>query len=383
MPVIAMFYLANGLTVADITILAAVYSASLLLSEVVGGAFADHNGRRLALLVGTAINCLAFGMLGAAFSLITFIIGQVVMGMGASFISGSDEALLKASVRAFRRPRLGKMVALSDNAVAHIVGRYLARMHSARFIGAAASSIIGGVIAIWSLRATVVGQVVVYIPLLIIAWRLKEPPQGENKRGRKRFIHDTALVVKYALHGHKEVKWLILCGAVLGGITYPMVTFLQPYYQLVGVPLWAYGILGLVQFGLLTWFAMKATPRLKRRKRLPVFATLLGMGVGSYIVLGLAPYWWALLVMAPLFLIRAASNPLINGYILRATEEHMTATVLSVKNFAERLLTIVLLPVLGWLAVQFSLPTTLVITAGIFAFLSVATILAMRRVKLT
>ncbi len=49
--------------------------------------------------------------------------------------------------------------------------------------------------------------------------------------------------MKYSIHDHKEIKWLIMYSAVLATATLSMVRFIQPYVKDVGFPIAWIGLL--------------------------------------------------------------------------------------------------------------------------------------------
>ena len=103
MPVVALFYHDNGLDSFDIYLLQAVYSLSVAILEVPSGYMADIIGRRTSLIIGGFLGTIGFGVLSLSSGFTGFLIAEIILGLGGSFISGSDSALLFDSLADMKR----------------------------------------------------------------------------------------------------------------------------------------------------------------------------------------------------------------------------------------------------------------------------------------
>ena len=100
MPIGALFFAENGLDPFAIYLLQGVYSLSLALFEIPSGYLADVIGRRASLIIGSLLGTLGFVVLSFSHSLPGFLLAEIILGLGGSFISGSDSALLYDSLAA-------------------------------------------------------------------------------------------------------------------------------------------------------------------------------------------------------------------------------------------------------------------------------------------
>lgn len=93
-PVYILLFETRGLTVSQISMLLAVWSASVVVLEIPTGIIADHWNRKKMLLIGsfTKAGCFACWYFADSFSL--FALGFILWGISESFCSGSEEALL-------------------------------------------------------------------------------------------------------------------------------------------------------------------------------------------------------------------------------------------------------------------------------------------------
>ena len=98
--VLAIFLVAQGLTSGEVGMLQTVLFVTTMATELPTGMLGDRYGRRLSVFLGlvcTALYCA--GMMVAA-GVWQFVLLFVVMGIGRSFVSGSDHALLYDALKA-------------------------------------------------------------------------------------------------------------------------------------------------------------------------------------------------------------------------------------------------------------------------------------------
>ena len=199
--------------------------------------------------------------------------------------------------------------------------------------------------------------------------------EDESKEMAKNVIK----VTKYALHGHKEIKWLILYGAVVGTITHTMVWLNQPLFQEMGIAIGWYGFIwaALVSAPLLI---MKFTDQyehlLGKRRALVSFVVI---GVVTYVVIGLFQSVWVLPVLLGFSFIRTVFTPILRDYVNELVDSSIRATVLSVQVLAQRLLYVVVGPIIGWVMDVYSLSTALLFSAVLYGLLGLIVLLNMRR----
>ncbi|HKL37818.1 MAG TPA: hypothetical protein VJ876_02920, partial [Bacteroidales bacterium] len=70
------------------------------------------------------------------------------------------------------------------------------------------------------------------------------------------------------------------------------------------------------------------------------------------------------------YLLRGVATPVLKDYINRIADSHTRATVLSVRNFAIRVLFAGIGPFLGWYTDHYSLASALTLAAGTFFVLA-------------
>jgi MFS family permease len=93
-----MFFQDNGLSLQSIMILQACYSLSVGLMEIPSGYAADILGRRKTLILGCVLAFIGFSLFSISYNFWWFLAAEILLGLGNSFISGADTALMYDSL---------------------------------------------------------------------------------------------------------------------------------------------------------------------------------------------------------------------------------------------------------------------------------------------
>lgn len=94
MPVIVLYWQSHGLGMKDIFILQVIFSVSVVLFEVPSGYFADRFGHRTSIILGNIMGTLGFFCYWAFPSYLGFVAAEIILALGAGFLSGARDALL-------------------------------------------------------------------------------------------------------------------------------------------------------------------------------------------------------------------------------------------------------------------------------------------------
>ena len=161
-------------------------------------------------------------MYAFSYTMSHFLLAQFLIAIATSFTSGSDSAMMYDTLVQLRRQGEYQKVA----------GRYGSIGNFSEGIAA----LVGGSLALISLRAPLYGQALLMLAVIPVAWSLVEPERTRLDSTESSF--KAALkIVRYALHGHAEVKWLILYSSLVGTSTLTIVWFVQPYLVAADLPL--------------------------------------------------------------------------------------------------------------------------------------------------
>lgn len=358
-PVIVAFWQDNGLSLFDVFVLQSIFAVAVVLLEVPTGMVADRMGKRASLVAAAltiGFGCVLYS-LGHGF--FAFLAAEVVLAIGLALYSGADAALLFDTLKALGR---------QDEYPKHVgQGRAI------QMLSFAVSNLLGGFIATYSLRATVVATAVGPFLALFVALRMTDvvtPGEGDASSYRGLVRQSIKFVWR-----HRLVQWRMAFLAVLSGSSMWLLWLYQPYFEHTGVPLWSWGLV----FALFNLWAAGASSLSHRFEDVfGRFSMLALMALHTLPLIGLA------LVMTPfsfLFILghqttRGLARPIISARILEQTYADKRSTVLSLSSMAGRLFFAVTGPVVGWLAQTLSMRDSLLAQLGLigafFVLLAVA-----------
>ncbi len=340
MPILVLFYQENGLSIQDVFLVQACYSVCVIVFEVPSGYFADRVGRRRSVQAGAFFASIGFIAYAFAHTFVDFLVAQSFIAVGASLISGSDSALLYDT-----------LIQLEGE---HEYQKHAGRLASIANFSEGIAGIVGGWLALISLRTPLYYQAAVVLLSLPIAWTLVEPARKASDVGEGS-LRAIGRIVRYALHGHAEVKWLILYSSLVGTSTFVIVWFVQPYLVAVDLPLAWFGVAwAVLQFsvGFFSLLAYRIEALLGRRAAL---MSLILLSSAAYLLLGRYETLYAAPILFLFYLVRGINGPVLNDYINRCIESDIRATVLSVRSLVGRLMFVVLGPVVGWVCDTYTL----------------------------
>jgi MFS family permease len=340
MPILVLFYQENGLSLQDVFLVQACYSVCVIIFEVPSGYFADRFGRKRSIQYGSFFATLGFIAYAYAHAFTHFLIAQTFIALGASFISGSDTALLYDTLIQLERE--------------HEYQKHAGRLASIANFSEGIAGIVGGWLALFSLRTPLYYQAALVAVAVPLAWTLIEPDRkaSDTSEGSLKAI---VRIVRYALHGHAEVKWLILYSSLVGTSTFVIVWFVQPYLVAIELPLAWFGVAwAVLQFsvGIFSLLAYRIEALLGRRMAL---ISLILLSSTAYLLLGHFQTLYAAPVLFLFYLVRGINGPVLNDYINRCIDSDIRATVLSVRSLVGRVMFVLLGPVVGWVSDTYTL----------------------------
>lgn len=365
MPVVALFYTNNGLDDFDIYVLQAVYSLSVALLEIPSGYMADVIGRKKSLVIGSILGTLGYGIYSFSSGFYGFLFAEIVLGLGGSFISGSDSAMLYESLVAMDKKQW----------YFRLEGRITSLGHFAETIAALG----GGLIAVsLNYRAVYVSQALIAGIAIPAAFYLLEPPRGK-------MIHRPSLghilsVCRESLLVDKKLSSTLLLSSLIGLSTLCMAWTSQVYFVHMGLtekaitPLW---ILLNLTVALIAAFADKIVDKIGKSLAIGIIIAVIP---SSYILLGALSLLPALCVLFVFYAIRGYATPLLKNLVNQYCASETRATVLSIRSMIIRVSFAILGPFIGSLSAGYSLAfalkvsgfvlLTLALVAGVFLFIT-------------
>ena len=349
-PVIFLFYQENGLGTRDLFLLKAAYSFAIVVMEIPSGYFGDIWGRKTSLVIGSILGVFGFGLYCVANGFWGFLFCEIILGVGQSFISGSDSALLYDTLKAS-----GKADAyLKEEGRLVTIGNY----------AEAIAAPIGVGLAALSLRTPFYFQAVVALSAVPASILLFEPPRRKMvRRGNFTQIFE---IIRYALTRNTALKWSILYSSVIGTATLTMAWLVQPYFVYLDVPMALYAIflpaLNLVA-GSVAMHAWRVEKRVGRDRTVLFIALAIPL---IYLVLSQLKTLWAVGGLFLFYGVRGVATPVLRNYINVSTPSEIRATVLSLRSLIIRFAFVGMGPFLGWQVDRFGMPVALSVGGSLF-----------------
>ena len=341
MPIIILFFQDNGLSLQRIMILQACYSLSVGLMEIPSGYAADILGRRKTLILGCVLAFVGFGLFSVSYNFWWFLVAEILLGLGNSFISGADSALMYDSLLEVKE---------EDRFL-----KYEGRSISIGNFSEAAAGILGGFLAAMSFRYPAYAQVIVTFIAIPIAISLVEPKV--HKARLKSSWKSIFKVVHFSLIEHKTLRTHIIYSSVIGVSTLMMAWLAQPFLKDIGVNMKNYGLVWAALNIIVGVFAFRAHHIEKRFTELTSLYIIGIITVSTYFFIGTHMTYLSLLVLFLFYANRGYATPLLRNYINRYTESNVRATVMSVRSFIIRISFAIIAPFIGWIADNHSLNT--------------------------
>jgi MFS family permease len=341
MPIIVLFFQDNGLSLQSIMILQACYSLSVGLMEIPSGYAADILGRRKTLILGCILAFIGFCIFSVSYNFWWFLVAEIFLGLGNSFISGADTALMYDSLLE---------VKAEDRFL-----KYEGRSISIGNFSEAAAGILGGFLAAISFRYPAYAQVIVAFLAIPFAISLVEPSTHKNRL--KSSWKSIFKVVHFSLVEHKTLRTHIIYSSVIGVSTLMMAWLAQPFLKDIGVNMKNYGFIWALLNIIVGVFAFRAH---YIEKRFTEFTSLYLIGfitVSTYFIIGSHMSYLSLFILFVFYANRGYATPLLRNYINRYTESNVRATVMSVRSFIIRISFAIIAPFIGWIADNHSLNT--------------------------
>ncbi len=363
-PIMFLFWENYGLNMRQIMMLQATFAVTILFLEIPTGYIADRWGRKNSIVIGCFFATLGYLAYANSHDFWQFLIAEMTIGIGASFLSGALEALT-----------FDTLLTLGEE------GRYrrmAGNMNFLEFGTEAMSGLIGGLLAVISLTLPLW---VAPIPMAIafsIALTLREPVRhGLHELQSWKAIWD---VTTHTLVTHRGLRNIIVLHASISMLTLSYFWFFQPYQQLVGIPVGLFGLTHAVSV-MAGAFASKYVTLLEKR----VDDRLILMGISTtvvvcYLLMGMTPTIW---LVGAFFVSRfawGALGPLTADMVNRMTTSNVRATVLSLRSFVTRIIFCTSAPFIGLLADRQSITFALVATGMVGGLIMIFLFMRMKPV---
>lgn len=348
-PILIPYYEFNSLNKTQIFTIQAAYALSILILEIPSGYLADIIGRRKTLILGAFFMPIGIGVYAFTHTFFSFLLAEFIIAVGNSMRSGCDSALIYDTLIQLEE----------EDEYKKFEGRsfYYSRM------GTAISSIIGGLLALLSLKIPFYANMITSASMLPLAFALIEPQREKLEASSP--LKDIVQISQHC-YKHPRLRLFMLFGALIGstGITGVWAYFL--YYESIGIGIGYFGII-FAAFQISSAFGSKYAHTLERK---------IGQKKSLFIPLLIAPAFLLLgifktFLLVPLIFLNAflwgSVFPLLLDYMNRLIKSEVRATALSVANMTVSLSFVIVSPIFGKLVDVLSLSHAFIIM-GIYFF---------------
>ncbi|MDB4335010.1 MFS transporter [bacterium] len=354
MPILMLFYKDQGFSDQESFQLKAFYSIAIVIFEIPSGYIADVIGRRKTLLIGAILGTVGFALYAISKNYWFFLAAEITLGIGQSFISGADSAMMYDSLKAEKRE--------------HEYVKYEGRNFSIGNYSEAIAGLIGGALAEISLRLPFFFQTGIAFIAIPAAYMLIEPHISINRK--KPGVKDIFRIVWYALVKNTKLRWNLIYSSIIGSATltmawvYPLLLNELGFTEtLIGGTHMALNLI----VGTTTLFAYRIVNRLKPRATVWMFSIIV---TGGFIVIGFTQSIWVLPLLAIFYFSRGIATPVLKDYVNRITTSDIRATVLSIRSLIIRANFALIAPLFGYLSDTYSRSHSMKMLGFIFLILS-------------
>jgi MFS family permease len=332
----------RGLSIAQITTLEVPLFLLIVFAEVPTGAVADRFGRKVSLMLASAILAVSEFVYGGASSYIVILIANLAWGLAFTFRSGADTALLYDSLdQAGRREEFQK-----------INGRVWALRSGAMLGGLLLGAPIAAATSYSFAIRLSAGIAACALP---VALSMREPTSIERRADRDPYLRTLAAGVREAWR-QPALRSIFLYSAVIASAAAaPVLLYQQPWLAAHGVATARLGLWQSAVQAVEMTSALAAGVLLGRLGERAAFASL---PVALFIcgaALGTTASAWAFPAFLGVAAVRGLHNPLLASYVNRRIESRRRATVLSVQSAAGNTMMALAWPLGGVVADRFGL----------------------------
>lgn len=370
MPIIWLFYKENGLSIRDLFIIQSIYSFTIALIEIPSGYVADVLGRKNSLVIGTLFGVIGMIIYSFSYGFNGFLFATLSLGIGQSFLSGSDTALMYDSLVELNRSKdfikfEGRTISMGNlaEAIAGFIGAYFLTQST--------------------YRTPFYYQIGIAAIGFFIALTLVEPSSQKIENGKSKPWKNIKNIIRYALYENTTLRLCIFYSSIMGAGTLTIAWFSQPLLDFLEIEGKYNGLI----FGVLNlavastaYFAHHLEEKLNTKV---ILTSILILITSSYFLLQWKLAIWSLGVLFLFYLVRGIATPILRDYQNRFTPSEMRATVMSIRSFIIRILFAIISPIIGYIAEAYTLQQAFLLSGCLFLLLGSLTLFFLLKKEIT
>ncbi len=331
-PVIVVFLVQRNFTLFQVALGDVVYWIIIILFEVPTGVIADKYSRKYSMAIGLAFLSAALFIYSRIATLAVLLFCHVVWGIGTTFISGADVALLYDSLKEMKR----------EDEFSRIMGNAA----SISFASVGVSCLIGGFIATVDIVLPFVLSSIMYAAACIFVLFLIEPHL--EKRSESYLLH-----TKESVQFLKKKQYLFTLIMLFSGLfcTYTIVSILrQPYLLALKTPLKFFGVLYLASLlikAVGAKLAYKIEPFFGEKRNLLMISAVTA---ASFLLAGVLKSYVGLAVLMGSTFVLGYLSPIFDSYMNKRIPSAKRATIFSFRGMISTFFIAPLEPLFGRIA---------------------------------
>jgi MFS family permease len=360
-PVIIPYFMNLGLSMTEIFIIQGMFGFSMALFEVPSAYLGDIWGRKKILLLGTFISGASFTLLVYATNFWSLLLYEVILAIGASFVSGADLAIMYDS--------------LGEDRAAKI--RSVSNFHGMQLLGESAAALTCSFFMHYSYKHVVWSQFVVgwfpfIIALFLIEPKIERMIKGQHRKNLGEVFHHIFMDdLKMRLIFINMVTWSVS--------TFCAIWIIQKYWQDQNIPLYNLGILWAI-CNITAAITGKIAPKLEiifGAKKLLICMSLLP--VVAYITMGLYPGLVGIVMTLSFYVSRGLNMVIMKEAFNHRIPDKFRNTANSLNSLCFRMTFFVLGPIIGIIIDNYGMGSALQFLGGLFSIFFIALMLPLLR----
>ncbi|MDD9919798.1 MAG: MFS transporter [Alphaproteobacteria bacterium] len=324
-PVIVAYFQLRGVSLAGFLLIQGLFRFMVVACEIPTGYIADRWHRNRVIILALAFWLAGNVVFIVAYGFTWLLVGELLFAIASALLSGTLEAYIYDILEQQKRTNEAE--------------KWSSRLHASSYATESFMGIAGALLFVWWTAAPAIAQAVAGAIALGLACTLPNVPRKKKDLSHSHW-QEVRRIVKWSLHGHPELKWLILFPALLFSGSIVFFWGIQAMLAEKGVSAVWIGWAISVNFMFKTVFAL-ATEKLLKKYGAVRFITLLLMLFavgGTLLAMSPNPWWLYFGGVMSAGLVHAMGRPVFNAFINRRTESDERATVLSVMGFISMLL---------------------------------------------
>ena len=328
-PVLTPYMLSKGLSYSQIMLLQSLSAISVVAFEVPTGAVADKVSRRLSLALSGVFIGIGLLLYILFESFHVFALAEILFGLGMTFSSGADSAILYESLA--KLERTGDYQKITGRAASYV------------FIGQGIGSVISSLLYKLNPDIPFWASVASALIAALVAIGFVETKRQKSEHGYQTHILRSLSISLKTPH----ILWAVLFACIMGFAFRTAYWLYEPYFKRVHIDVAWFGAIFFCYNMIAAASAKYLLDRLSSRNPRTVLLSLGILLAVSYLLPVLFVFPWAIALIGLQQIVRGLYRPTMEFYINRQIKDEYRATVISIVSLAASLCFAVLSPLVG------------------------------------